>query len=64
MIITAYEYKVINEIRCERTPRRYEWQAEDDVGQYVASCYHGQRYRPTRGSLRRGIQEQQRGKLQ
>jgi hypothetical protein len=47
----------------ERTPHRYGWQAASDEGQYVASCYHEQRFQPTRESQRQGIRVRQQGTL-
>ena len=45
------------------TPHHYGWQAEGDEEQYVASCYHGQRYQPTLGSRRRGTRGRQQDRL-
>lgn len=46
------------------TLRRFGWQAGDDGGQYVASCYHELRYRQARESRQRDIRGQQRGRLE
>ena len=46
------------------TPHRFGWRVASDEEQYVASCYHEQRYQRARESQQQGIQGQQRGKLE
>ena len=53
-------------VRCEvrRTPHRFGWQVASDGGQYVASCYHEQRYQQAREFQQQGTQVRLRGRLE
>lgn len=47
----------------ELTPRRCEWRAVSVLVQYVASCYPGRRYQPTREFRRPNIPGRQQDRL-
>ena len=50
-------------VESELTPRHCEWRAVSVLVQYVASCYPGQRYQPTREFRRPNIPRRQQDRL-
>jgi hypothetical protein len=50
-------------VESELTPRRCEWRAVSVLVQYVASCYPGQHYQPTREFRRPNIPGRQQDRL-